>query len=280
MTKISILGCGWLGLPLAKALLEKGYLINGSTTTPEKLILLRTAEIQPFLITVPVNLNEHSPEGKKFSTTMHHFLAESETLIIDIPPQLRGHSGTSTAKTFVKKIALLIPFIEKSTIENVLFVSSTSVFGEGQKTVTATTFPSPDTESGKQLLEVEQLLQSNKNFKTTALRFGGLIGVDRQPAKFLAGKENLANPDAPVNLIHQQDCIGIILRIIETNCWNETFNAVSAFHPSRKEYYTQKAAELNLALPQFDYLKPSIGKIIENDKVVRLLRYTFAQPNL
>jgi len=280
MKKISILGCGWLGLPLAKALLEKAYQLNGSTTTHEKLITLENAGIQPFLIDVPVNLNEDSPDGKKFTTTMHHFLAGSETLIIDIPPQLRAHSDTFEEKTFVKKIAILIPFIERSTIENILFVSSTSIFGEGQKTVTATTFPSPDTESGKQLLEAEQLLQSNKNFKTTAIRFGGLIGADRQPAKFLAGKENLANPDAPVNLIHQQDCIGIILKIIETNCWDENFNAVSSFHPTRKEYYTQKAAELNLALPKFDHSKPSIGKIIENDKVVQLLKYTFAQPNL
>jgi nucleoside-diphosphate-sugar epimerase len=268
MKKISILGCGWLGLPLAKALLENKHQINGSTTTQEKLITLENAGIQPFLIDVPVNLNEDSLDGKKFSTTMHHFLAGSETLIIDIPPQLRGYSNAFPEKTFVKKIAILIPFIEKSTIENVLFVSST------------TSFPSPDTESGKQLLESEQLLQSNKNFKTTAIRFGGLIGADRQPAKFLAGKENLANPDAPVNLIHQQDCIGIILKIIATNCWDETFNAVTSFHPTREQYYTQKAAELNLALPTFDHSKPSIGKIIENDKVVRLLKYTFAKPNL
>jgi len=280
MTKISILGCGWLGLPLAKALIHNECKINGSTTTPEKLSTLENAGIQPFLIAIPADLNEDSLEGKIFSTTMHHFLSGSETLIIDIPPQLRSHSDTFPEKTFVKKIAILIPFIEKSTIEKVLFVSSTSIFGEGQKTVTAVTNPEPDTESGKQLLEVEQLLQRNKNFKTTSIRFGGLIGADRQPAKFLAGKENLANPDAPINLIHQEDCIGIILKIIETNCWNQTFNAVSSFHPSRKDYYTQKAAELNLALPKFDHSQLSIGKIIENDKVVQLLKYTFTQQNL
>ena len=35
--KISILGCGWLGLPLAKSLLAKGYKIKGSTTSESKL---------------------------------------------------------------------------------------------------------------------------------------------------------------------------------------------------------------------------------------------------
>ena len=280
MKKISILGCGWLGLPLAKALLENGAQINGSTTTPEKLVALANAGIQPFLIDVPLTLNNDSAEGKIFSAAMQDFLSGSEILIIDIPPKLRGGAITALAKTFVNKIAILIPFIEKSTIEKVVFVSSTSIFGEDQKTVTTTTNPKPDTESGKQLLAAEQLLQSNINFKITAVRFGGLIGSDRQPATFLAGKENIANPNAPVNLIHQEDCIGIILKIIEMDFWNETFNAVSSFHPSREEYYTQKAAELNLALPIFDHLKPSIGKIIENDKVLRLLKYTFAQPKL
>lgn len=280
MKKISILGCGWLGLPLAKALIEKGAQINGSTTTPEKLVALANAGIQPFLIDVPLTLNNDSAEGKIFSAAMQDFLSGSEILIIDIPPKLRGGAITALEKTFVNKIAILIPFIEKSTIEKVIFVSSTSIFGEDQKTVTTTTNPKPDTESGKQLLAAEQLLQSNINFKITAVRFGGLIGSDRQPATFLAGKENIANPNAPVNLIHQEDCIGIILKIIEMDFWNETFNAVSSFHPSREEYYTQKAAELNLALPIFDHLKPSIGKIIENDKVLRLLKYTFAQPKL
>lgn len=280
MKKISILGCGWLGLPLAKALIEKGAQINGSTTTPEKLVALANAGIQPFLIDVPLTLNNDSAEGKIFSAAMQDFLSGSEILIIDIPPKLRGDAITALEKTFVNKIAILIPFIEKSAIEKVIFVSSTSIFGEDQKTVTTTTNPKPDTESGKQLLAAEQLLQSNINFKITAVRFGGLIGSDRQPATFLAGKENIANPNAPVNLIHQEDCIGIILKIIEMDFWNETFNAVSSFHPSREEYYTQKAAELNLALPIFDHLKPSIGKIIENDKVLRLLKYTFAQPKL
>jgi nucleoside-diphosphate-sugar epimerase len=91
----------------------------------------------------------------------------------------------------------------------VLFISSTSVYNDVDAFVTEETIARPATESGKQLLETEQLLQSNINFKTTILRFGGLIGEDRHPVKFLAGRENLENPNAPINLIHQEDCIGI-----------------------------------------------------------------------
>gem|GEM_PF-4555050 len=46
---ISIIGCGWLGLPLAEFLVQKGYLIKGSTTREEKLDQLKSKGIQPFL---------------------------------------------------------------------------------------------------------------------------------------------------------------------------------------------------------------------------------------
>jgi 3-hydroxyisobutyrate dehydrogenase-like beta-hydroxyacid dehydrogenase len=57
--QVSILGCGWLGLPLAKALVAENYTIKGSTTTPAKLDLLKEEDIEPFLIA----LSEAGPEG-------------------------------------------------------------------------------------------------------------------------------------------------------------------------------------------------------------------------
>jgi nucleoside-diphosphate-sugar epimerase len=267
MIQISILGCGWLGLPLARALLEKAFSVKGSTTSIDKLSTLQNSGIQPFLVA----LSEEKTEG-----TLNDFLENSKILIIDIPPKLRGNSK----EDFVAKIETLIPFIEKSTVEKVLFISSTSVYEEENLVVTEETKLNPDTESGKQLVQAEQLLQSNSNFKTTILRFGGLIGEDRHPIKFLAGKENLENPEGPINLIHQEDCIGIILEIIARNSWNQTFNAVAPFHPSRENYYTKKAKDLDLALPIFNHEKQSVGKTILSNKIETVLSYTFTKPNL
>jgi len=272
MKQISILGCGWLGLPLAKALVENGFTINGSTTSQEKVSMIEKSGIQPFLISV---------ESKHVSGNIELFLEGSTILIIDIPPKLRGNSN----EDFVGKIKKLIPFIEKSSIEKLLFISSTSVYSDVNSLVTEETIPNPETESGKQLLETEQLLQSNSNFKTTVLRFGGLIGEDRHPIRFLSGRKNLENPEAPINLIHQKDCIGIIMAILrpaqnDKLVWGDTFNAVAPFHPSRKDYYTQKAIDLNLALPEFNNEKLSLGKTILNFKINTVLNYTFTEPNL
>lgn len=267
MKQISILGCGWLGLPLAKNLLENNFAINGSTTSDDKLPILEKYGINPFLI----SLNENEIVGN-----ITGFLENSDVLIIDIPPKLRGLEN----ENFVAKIQNIIPFIEKTLIKNVIFVSSTSVYADDNLVVTEKTIPKPDTESGKQLLLAEQLLLKNTNFGTTILRFAGLIGKDRHPIKFLAGRKNIENPNAPINLIHQKDCILIILRVIETNSWNEIFNAVAPFHPNRKDYYIQKATEMNLDLPEFNEHKPSVGKTVLGDKLVSALDYSFLEKNL
>ena len=267
MTKISILGCGWLGLPLAKALIENGFSVKGSTTSTDKLTALENAGITPFLI----EIGENGINGD-----VDQFLDQSQVLIINIPPKLRGNS----TENFVSKIETFLPFIEKSGIKKVLFVSSTSVYSDEDKVVTEETIPNPDTESGNQLLVCEKLLYENSHFETTILRFGGLIGEDRHPIHYLAGRTNIENPESPINLIHQEDCIGIILKIINRNFWGETLNAVAPFHPSREEYYSQKAKEYNLERPIFTHSKPSIGKTILSDKLESVLKYQFIKGSL
>ena len=271
--KISILGCGWLGLPLAKSLLSKGHEIKGSTTSESKLDVLKNAGISPFQI----QLESHQIIG-----TIEDFLKETNVLVIDIPPGLRREFSTSLEMTFVNKVKTLIPFIEKSGIQKVVFVSSTSVYGDGFQIVEITeeTQPNPDTESGKQLVIAETILQSNSYFKTTVIRFGGLLGDDRHPIKFLAGRTNVENPDAPVNMIQREDCIGIIEEILKQVQhdnweWNQTFNAVAPQHPTRKAYYHKKAEIFNLPLPTFAENSESKGKMISSKKVETILGYSF-----
>ncbi|MGA9637124.1 NAD-dependent epimerase/dehydratase family protein [Flavobacterium sp.] len=274
MTKVSILGCGWLGFPLAKALIKKDYIIKGSTTTADKKETLENAGITHY----PISL-----ETTNLDIPIEAFIAESETLIIAVPPKLRGKNkdySDSNKNSFVKKIENLLPYIEKSSVQNVLFISSTAVYGEANATITEDTPLTPVTESGRQLAEIEILLNQNNHFKTTILRFGGLIGPDRNPARFLAGKENVSNPEAPINLIHLDDCIGIIIKILETKTWETQLNAVTPNHPSRKEYYTQKALDYNLVPPTFNESNPSIGKMITSDRLIQLLDYKFTQLDL
>jgi hypothetical protein len=71
--------------------------------------------------------------------------------------------------------------------------------------MTEETVLNPDSEGGKQLAIVEGLA-GNSGLKLLYCVLG-LNGEDRNQF-VLAGRENLENPDAPINLIHQTDCIG------------------------------------------------------------------------
>lgn len=262
--QISILGCGWLGLPLAKHLMEANYHIKGSTTSLDKIDFLKSEGVDAYYV-------ELAQEGIKGD--IENYLEESEILILNIPPGLRKHADND----FVKQLSYLIPHIENSSIENVLFIGSTSVYSDDISipTITEKSIPNPDSESGSQLLEVEALFQKNTKFSTTVLRFGGLFGAYRHPAKYLSGKKNLKNPNAPVNLIHLDDCIGIITEIIKQDVWNETFNASTIPHPCKKDYYASICTALNLQPPEFEMNSTSKGKEIDSRKLQRLLNYNF-----
>ena len=262
--QISIIGCGWLGLPLAKELIKDTYIVKGSTTTTNKLSALKAVNIEPYII-------EFTKDG--INGDIKNCFSGSDILILNVPPGLRKQPETN----FVNQIEYLIPYIENSSIQKLIFISSTSVYSDEVSIpiITEKSIPKPETESGKQLLIIENLLQNNKHFQTTIIRFSGLYGEDRHPAKSLSGKINLKNPEAPVNLIHLNDCIGIIKSVIKNNAWNNKFNASTTPHPSRKNYYTSVCNSLNLPVPKFDESMIDKGKIINSDKLVQLLNYSF-----
>ncbi len=165
----------------------------------------------------------------------------------------------------MQKIKNLIQYIEKSTIKKVIFVSSISVYADEFPIVEITekSIPNPTTESGKQLVETENLLLSNTNFITTIVRLGGLIGGNRHPVYHLAGKTNLPNPDAPINFILRENAIALLEKIIISSKNIKIVNGVDQNHPTRKEFYTSEAKRLNLEIPQFDENSVSEGKLIK-----------------
>lgn len=262
--QISVIGCGWLGLPLASELVKNGHTIKGSTTSVDKIDSLKSAGILPFLVTI---------SEETISKTIDDCLKDSEILILNIPPGLRKNPEGN----FVKQMELLCRHIERSSIKNVLYISSTSVYENslGFPMITEESPTTGQSASAQQLIAVEKMLRTNRNFDTTILRFGGLIGKDRDPARFLSGKKNLKDPEGPVNLIHQTDAIAIIKIILKNQDWCTEFNAVAPEHPSREAYYTSVCKLKNLPLPRFDHSAPSLGKIISSAKVAQVLRYDF-----
>lgn len=265
METISILGCGWLGLPLAEHLINAGYKVKGSTRTEEDLSILESKGILPSLIVL-------DPEIR--GSNIDNFF-DSDVLIINFPPERRE----DIVKYHEQQAVSLIESIKVSSIKKVIFISSTSVYPDLKRKVSEDELLEPTKSSGKALLKFESLLRDSTEFKTTVLRLAGLIGYDRKPGRFLAGKKDVLNGQAPVNLIHRDDCINIIHQIILKNIWGETFNACMDLHPTRKEYYIYAANKLGLTPPNFLDTNDYSFKIISNEKLKKQLNYIYKYPD-
>ncbi len=173
----------------------------------------------------------------------------------------------------------LVSQIASSSIEQVLFISSSSVYNNVNGPVSEYN----NQENANSILyQIEQLFTTNPHFKTTVLRLSGLIGYSRHPGRFFskAGKK-ITQADTPVNLIHRDDCIAIINRIIHRGIWGETFNACADSHPTKREFYPKMSRQLGLPAPEInEELTDSSYKVVNNDKLKKQLKYTFIYPDI
>ncbi|TKC12942.1 SDR family NAD(P)-dependent oxidoreductase [Pedobacter polaris] len=259
--KISILGCGWFGLAMAKALSADGYEIKGSTTTEEKLETLSKFNIEPYLINFD---SDHTNYDENFFNC--------DVLIVSIPPKRNAQADYPIK---IKNISLAA---EKAKIKQIIFIGSTGIYQNGNFIVNETNEPEPNTVAGQVLSAAEEVLKQNPAFTTTIIRFAGLIGPERNLAKHFAGKSGIANGLAPINLIHLDDCIGITKAIIEQKAFGNIYHGVTPHHPSRKDFYTSACLTSGLEKPTFiDELLD--WKQVESKNVPEVLNYQFKIEN-
>ncbi|MBS1526932.1 MAG: SDR family oxidoreductase [Bacteroidetes bacterium] len=260
---ISILGCGWYGRALADKLLNGGMTVKGSTTTLEKMTDLEREGILPYVARFEQDTALIVPD-----------FFHCDIIVVAIPPGFKKNQG----QHYVPKIKRIIEAIAEYKIPKVIYISSTSVYSDCNHELTEHDIPQPDSESGKTLYEAERLFLNEHRFKTTVIRFGGLIGPGRNPGRFFSGKTGVPNGRAPVNLIHQSDCVGITIAIIEKDIFGLVLNACAPDHPAKKDFYSQTAVKSKLPLPQFiDEL--ANWKIVHSVILSEKLHYKFTIKN-
>ncbi|WP_165823965.1 SDR family oxidoreductase [Pseudochryseolinea flava] len=257
---LSILGCGWLGMAVADRFLREGWQVNGSTTTQEKLSTLTTKGVNAFL----VEMNPHL-QGSALDRFFH-----ADVLLVSVPPR-RKAGLTDLYNTQIESLSIALT---KTNITRIIFISSTSIYDDLNREVFE-----EDANPSSYLYRAEQCLFSVENYKTTVLRFAGLIGGDRHPGRFLSGKQNVDGAEMPVNMIHQQDCVNIIMAIVQQDLFGDVFNACADLHPTKKEFYEASSRALNVAPPTFSNNVHTPFKIVNADKLKEKLQYQFTYPD-
>lgn len=255
---ICVIGCGWLGFPLAKRLIAEDFEVFGTTTSTDKLQLLGNSSIKPVLYTI----GSEAP------------LPQVDVYFVNVPP-----SGVDNYLRALERLGDSIPQASR-----LIFCSTTSVYRDTpnhwckESDIRPGVTPDdPDLDIARHgtprrtLILAEGIIANHPNH--LILRLAGLYGGERHPVKYLSGRTNLAAPNAPVNLIHLDDLIDIGLRVITHPPDFKAMNVCSGEHPTRKDYYSIVAQERFLPAPEFNLDDTATGKVIDNSLLVNFMGY-------
>lgn len=252
----TIIGCGWLGTSLGETLVQNGDAVIGTTTTLNK---------QEFFTKKGIK-NEIFTLNSQISTQIIDF---SEIVVLSIPPVDRNNP-----LRYGEFLVHLVNQFNSKT--NFIFLSSTGIYPQKDGVFDEDYHFKPD-EKPTSLYQAEKQLSEFLKNRLTVLRLGGLFGNDRHPIYSLNGKTDVKNPEGIINFVGKKDVISVIQLIAKQQIFGEVFNVVYPSYPSRKMYYEQKAKELDLLAPTFDY-SPSIVREINSIKIQNKLGFIFDEP--
>ncbi len=264
--RISILGCGWLGFPLGIRLLERDHFVRGSTTTKDKIPLLEEAGIEPYYLQLDPRIS-----GDDVTSFF-----DVDTVVLNIPPP-----RVPDRVTFMQQQAgELVSYINASPVQRLVMVSSTGVYAARGQDADETDPHPPETENGRGLAAMENMLLEGLRASVAVVRMAGLFGPERNPGRFLAGKTASGNGEEPVNMIHLEDAVGVVTALVEKPEVRGVFNACAREHPTRAEYYGMASRQTGLEPPVFTDKEPRPWKRIVSEKIREATGYRFVYDDL
>lgn len=262
-----ILGCGYLGLRVARRWQAEGHAVIAATRDGQRAEQLRQMGIEPLLLDVT------RPE------TLCG-LPQADTVLYAVGYSAEG--GKTRREVYVDGLRNVLAVLPPPT-GKFLFISSTGVYGDaGGGWVDEETPCHPLREAGQAFVEAEQLLLAHPvGRQAVILRLAGIYGPDRviHRRDLLAGKPIAVASDAWLNLIHVDDAVEAILAA-ERKAVPPRVYLVSDGHPTdRRSFARCVAARLGLGEPVFQEIPPGTtsgrhdgsSKRVANARMVREL---------
>ncbi len=272
---VGIIGCGWLGTAVAKALLAENINVLATRSTSENLAVLTDQGISAETLLLPVTTAD------SVAQLTQHRVFKQQTLVIAITPQFKqGRSDYGE-----KVVQLVNAAKQQGRVDRIILLSSSAVYNGLSQEVNEESFLDFSADKVQTLHQAEKSVLNyaleSENKKAYVLRLAGLVGPNRHPGRFLLNGRLLKSPTACVNLIHQQDAQGLILALLKTNAATGIFNGVSQTHVNKKTYYQAAAKALSLPEPKFsDNEDVTATRMVVGNKAKKILSYQFVYPDL
>lgn len=248
MSRVMILGAGWLGLALAKVLRDSGYDVTGTYRSEHTRHNLETAGIESLHVDLCA---PHLPQK----------LYDTDVLCIFIPP--------SNNLEYVKILTKITQNAKFKDLKQVIFTSSTSVYIENNEPKDENAPINPQSI----IAQAEQVFAPYP--QCTILRMSGLMGGSRYLLKYF--KDVVPLSETRANHIHQDDAIALIKRAIADKLQG-TYNVCAPEHPTRAQIIQKQCEKLQQKLPLMKQGASPKG-IILADKIQTALAYHFVRPD-
>lgn len=254
VTSVLIVGCGWVGKKLGQYLSDNGYKVYGTTRSKQNFSGIKEYNITPVKLQLPIVKIQNIE------------LPKVDSVVISITPG-RGENR-NTYPDIIRQLGELW----KDTNTQVIMYSSTGAYGDAKGKISENDL-SPDVNSTNVICAAEGSLKRSLP-DSVILRLAGLYGEDRHPVKYLAGRTDISDGDAPVNLVHREDVIRATEVMIKNKVRSEVFNICSPVHPKKSKIYPAIAKLLELDEPEF-LDGGDDGKLISSDKLQKMLNFDF-----
>jgi len=258
MKNLLILGCGWLGEELARKLMKKGWNLWVTTTNEEKYHRLHNDGVFTFIHDFDRDLYLDLPVDIAFDVVLNSIPATKKNTVVEIEHRFLQVFQTLCSINYKKHI----------------FLSSVGVYPDLDETFYET--------YNQEGLMSEKLRIAEKKMislpYSSVFRLGGLFGKNRIFGKYFQDKI-VTIGDQPSNFIHLDDVIQILEQSFELNLESGYYNLVSPEHPDKKEVIMSSARKYMYSYPSSFEPDNSFQKIVNADKIVKLLNYQFKYPS-
>ena len=236
MDNVFIVGCGDIGLRVARLWRDRGATVAGLVRSGAAVMKLRAAGITPVAgdLDLPLSLRGLTLEGR----LVYYFA----------PPPASGE-GDPRMAAFVAALALA------GRPARIVYISTSGVYGDhGGALVSEETPPAPATDRARRRLAAEETLRAfgrDHQVPVVILRVGGIYGPGRLPEERL--RQGLPvlrlEESGPTNRIHADDLAAISVAAGERGQPDAVYNVSDGQSGTMTEYFYAVADALGLPRP-------------------------------
>lgn len=278
--RVAVIGCGYVGMAVGRALFQAGHSVTGTTTTVARVTEIAACGIDPVVLDVAD------------VTRLRAVLGTRDVVILSAGA---GRGRRDYRSVYLDGVTNVLAAVSGTPVTRLIYTSSTRVYGQDDGSAVTETSPTvPGDDEGQILLDAERTWLAGaartaafvardraKRLTATVLRLGGIYGPGRDPRERIAAVAGQTREDGNVyvNLVHVDDIVAALVRLVSVP-YHGVLNLCDDRPVLRRVYYDALLREAGLAAVEWQGAAEEAprGKQVSNALIKRVLGLVLRHP--